>query len=129
MKGKILVVDDDEGLQRTIKRAAETAGFEVKPVYDGLDALTLLKEETFDLILLDINMPEMDGRDVLNHLKRDERLAQIPVLVHSSRSSQLDRHVVLDLGAEDFIEKPTNLQLLVTKIEHLIARAQGRTSS
>ena len=127
MKGKILVVDDDEGLQRAIRRAAETAGFEVTQVFDGLEALTLLADHRFDLVLLDINMPAMDGRDVLTHLKRDPRTADIPVLVHSSRSSQLDRHLVLELGAEDFIEKPAELRLLVGKIGHLIERAQRRT--
>jgi DNA-binding response OmpR family regulator len=129
VKGRILVVDDDEGLQRAIKRAAETAGFEVSQVFDGLDALTLLVDETFDLILLDINMPAMDGRDVLSHLKRDPKTAEIPVLIHSSRGGQLDRQHVLKLGAEDFLEKPMDLKLLMAKIDHFVERAQNRTKA
>src|SRR6266511_1016546 len=92
MSARILVVDDDEGLQRAVKRAAETAGYEVAQVYDGHDALSLAAKEKFDLILLDINMPAMDGRDVLSRLKRNTETAIIPVLVLSSRSGQLDRH-------------------------------------
>ena len=126
VKGKLLVVDDDEGLQRAIRRAAETAGFEVTQVFDGLEAVKVSSDENFDVILLDINMPAMDGRDVLTHLKRDPRTAGIPVIVHSSRSSQLDRHLIFELGADDFIEKPAELRSLVGKLGHLVERARSR---
>jgi DNA-binding response OmpR family regulator len=127
MNVRILVVDDDEALQRAIKRAAEAAGYEVAQTSDGRDALTLAAKEKFDLILLDINMPAMDGRDVLSRLKGNTETSSIPVLVFSSRSGQLDRHVALELGAEDFVEKPMDGRLLMGKIGRLIEAARART--
>ena len=125
MNARILIIDDDHDLQRTIGRAAETAGYEVLHALDGADGLALAAAEQVDLILLDVNMPSMDGRDVLTRLKKNPETSAIPVLVHSGRSSQVDRHVVLELGAEDFVDKPTNPRLLMTKIERLIARSRA----
>src|SRR6266545_3949675 len=100
MSARILVVDDDEGLQRAVKRAAETAGYEVAQVYDG--------------------------RDVLSRLKRNTETAIIPVLVLSSRSGQLDRHVALELGADDFVDKPMDGRLLMRKIGRMIEVSRAR---
>ncbi len=129
MGTRILLVDDDVPLQRTMKRALEAAGYEVVQAFDGLDALHLAEKETFDLIVLDINMPGMDGRDVLRRLTLGSDTSHVPVLVHSSRSGQLDRHVVLKLGAVDFIDKPMDARLMAGKIRHLIDAAQARTSA
>ena len=123
---RILAVDDDEGLQRAVKRAAEVAGFELIQTADGHEALTLAAEQKFDLILLDINMPAMDGRDVLTRLKGNAKTSRIPVVVVSSRTGQLDRHLVLKLGAEDFIEKPIDGRMLMAKVRRFIEAAGAR---
>jgi DNA-binding response OmpR family regulator len=125
MNGRILIVDDDEDLQGVIGRAAEKAGYEVLHALDGHEGLALAAAGNVDLILLDINMPAMDGRDVLSRLKRDPATSTIPVLVQSGRSAQLDRHVVLELGADDFVDKPMEPRLLMAKIGRLIARARA----
>ena len=128
MSTRILVVDDDEGLQRGMKRSFEAAGYEVVQAFDGPYGLQLAMTEEFALIVLDINMPTMDGRDVLSRLKRDSKTSDVPVLVHSSRSAQLDRHVALELGAVDYVDKPMDARLLAGKIGRLIDAARERTA-
>jgi DNA-binding response OmpR family regulator len=119
---RILVVDDDVEVQRAVKRAAEAAGFTVVQAFDGPLGLSLATTEKLDLILLDINMPAMDGRDVLKRLKANPSTAGIPVLVYSGRNGQHDRRVALELGAEDFIDKPFAAGSLVKKIGRLVER-------
>jgi len=122
MTTRILVVDDDVEVQRLVKRAAEAAGFAVVQAFDGPLGLSLAKKEKLDLILLDINMPTMDGRDVLKRLKANPSTAGIPVLVYSGRDGQHDRRVALELGAEDFIDKPFAAGSLVKRIGRLVER-------
>jgi DNA-binding response OmpR family regulator len=125
---RILVVDDDIEVQRVVKRAAEAAGFEVVQALDGAPGLALATTEKFDLILLDISMPKMDGRVVLARLKQNPTFAHVPVLVYSGRDGQVDRHVALDLGAEDFVDKPFDAGFLVTRMERLLEKARGRAT-
>jgi DNA-binding response OmpR family regulator len=125
--GRILVIEDEGEVQRVVKRAAEAAGFEVVQAFDGAPGLALAAAEPFDLILLDINMPNMDGRDVLTRLKRDPATAVVPVLVYSGRdNNEYERHDVLGLGAEDYVDKPLDARSLVLKIEYLIQKARAR---
>jgi DNA-binding response OmpR family regulator len=123
---RILVVDDDVEVQRMVKRAAEAAGFVVVQAFDGTPGLVLAAMEKFDLILLDINMPVADGRDVLSSLKKNPVTADIPVLVCSGRGVQGDRMVALELGAEDYVEKPIEASLLMMKIGHVVRRTRER---
>jgi DNA-binding response OmpR family regulator len=127
-KGRILVVDDDDEVQRWIKRAVEGAGYEVTQAANGALALDLADKEKFDLILLDIGMPSMDGRDVLTRLKAHPNTAAVPVLVLSGSTDTYDRRVVLELGAEDLLEKPINPSSLILAIGSRIRRARGRES-
>jgi DNA-binding response OmpR family regulator len=124
---RILFIDDDDAIQRAVKRNAEAFGFEVLQAFDGPQGLALAIEGQVDLILLDINMPGMDGRDVLKRLKQDPNTACIPVLILSTRDSQYDRQVALELGADDFAEKPFDTRLLFKKIERVIQSAHDRS--
>ncbi|MEA2697266.1 MAG: hypothetical protein QOI66_1537 [Myxococcales bacterium] len=126
-KGNLLVVEDDETIQQLVARAAEASGLSVLQARDGATGLALALTRPVDLILLDVNMPMLDGRDVLRHLKQDPRTAGVPVLVCSGHSDQHTRRLAIELGAVDFIEKPFNATLLMSKIEHLIA--DGRLES
>lgn len=128
MGARILVIDDDVKLQSVVKRAAEAAGLEVVQAFDGPPGLAFAAADRFDLILLDINMPTMDGRDVLKRLKANSTTADVPVLVYSGRHSQHDRVVALELGAADYIEKPFESGALARKIGRLIER-NGRESA
>ena len=121
-KGCILVVEDDENIQQLVSRAAQAEGFSVVQAFDGATGLALALTRPIDVVLLDINMPMLDGRDVLSHLKKDPRTAQLPVLVCSGRTDPHTRRLALELGAADFVEKPFNPKALMMKVGHLIER-------
>ena len=125
MKGCILVVEDDTGVQDLVSRAARAEGFTVVQAFDGARGLGLALTRPVDLILLDLNMPMLDGRDVLSHLKEDPRTAHIPVVVCSGRIDPHSRRLALELGALDFVDKPFNARGLVIKIGYLIEQARG----
>jgi CheY-like chemotaxis protein len=118
---RILFADDDPGVQRAIKRLAEKNGFDLVPVMSGGDVYEAALSNSPDLIVLDIQFPDADGRDVLSRLKADPRTTTIPVVVWSGRDPQSDRRIALDLGAEDYIEKRDPATLL-PKIERVLLR-------
>jgi len=127
-KGRILVVDDEDEIRRLVKRAAEGAGYEVTEAATGALGLDFAGKETFDSILLDIGMESMDGRDVLTRLKAHPNTATVPVLILSGSTDHYDRRLVLELGAEDFLEKPITPNSLVLAINNRIRRARGRAA-
>ncbi len=118
----ILVVDDDALLQATLARTMRTAGLAVVTLLDGLQALDVAASEQPSLIVLDINMPAIDGRDILRNLKRDPRTAQIPVFMYTARGSQQDRTIALKLGADEYFDKPFDPQMLVRRIIHRLEK-------
>jgi len=125
-QGRILVVEDDPDIQHMVIRAAEREGFAVLQAFDGASGLALALTRPVDLIVLDINVPMLDGRDVLSHLKKDPRTAHLPVLVCSGRTDPYNRRLALELGAVDFIEKPFNPKALLQKVAQLIQQGDGR---
>jgi CheY-like chemotaxis protein len=126
ISARILVVDDDIEVQRVLKRAAEDAGYEVVQAFDGPAGLTVAAEQKFDLIVLDIEMPTSDGRDILRRLKQDPNTSAIPVLMYSGRDQPDDRRVGYELGADDHVDKPFTAALLISKIGRLIEKARER---
>ncbi len=115
-KSTVLVVDDIEANRDVLTRRLEREGYQVATAENGRQALDRLRAETFDLVLLDIMMPEMDGYDVLQHLKADEVLRHIPVIMISALS-ELDSVVrCIEMGAEDYLPKPFNPILLKARI-------------
>jgi two-component system KDP operon response regulator KdpE len=118
---RILFADDDLNVQRALKRLAEKSGFSVVPVLAGADVYQCALEHAPDLIVLDIQFPDADGRDVLLRLKADPRTSNIPVVVWSGRNPESDRRIALDLGAEDYVEK-RDPSTLFPKIERVLLR-------
>src|SRR3982074_2909682 len=108
----LLVVDDNKVNRLLLSRSLEQQGHSVATAENGRVALEMLRREPFDLVLLDMEMPEMDGFQVLEHLVRDTQLRDLPVIVTSSLEG-ID-HVVrcIELGAEDYLPKPVNPVLL-----------------
>ncbi len=114
--GKILVVDDNESNRNMLSRRLERQGHKVKLAENGKRALEMLREEDFDLVLLDVMMPEMDGYQVLEHLHADDKLRGLPVIMISALD-QLDTVVKsIELGAEDYLPKPFNPVVLRARI-------------
>jgi DNA-binding response OmpR family regulator len=120
---RVLLVDDDALLITALARAAAEAGLSTSIALDAPQALELCKSERPDLVLLDINMPSGDGRDILKTLKQNPDTAKIPVAIHSARSSHHDRILTLELGAEDYFEKPFDLTLLFRRVISTIEKA------
>jgi CheY-like chemotaxis protein len=101
-----LVVDDSISVRRLATRQLQACGFEVEEAADGLEALHRLRTKSFDLVLTDLEMPRMDGFELLAELGRSPLRATVPVLVASTRSDLHTRQRALALGAFAFLEKP-----------------------
>ena len=121
----ILVVEDNEKLLALLRRALEHEGYRVTPAPSGAEMMKQLRLATPDLIVLDVGLPDMDGRDLLASLKKDPQTLSIPVIVWSGREPGSDRRIVLDLGAEDYVEKGPP-SVLVPKIERILLRISER---
>jgi sigma-B regulation protein RsbU (phosphoserine phosphatase) len=125
-QGCVLVVDDVENNRDVLSRRLERQGYVVATAVDGRQALEKLRAETFDLVLLDIMMPEMDGYEVLQRLKADEQLRHIPVIMISALS-ELDSVVrCIGMGAEDYLPKPFNPVLLKARIGACLEKKHAR---
>ena len=118
---RILLVDDNEAIQRTVGRVAEKRGHQTIQALTGAAALEAAIASQPDIIVLDMGLPDADGRDVLNKLKADDRTAHIPVVVWSGREGESDSRISLRLGAEDYVEK-TDPLLLIRKLERVLLR-------
>jgi signal transduction histidine kinase len=111
-QGKVLVVDDDAGNRDVLARRLKRQGYAVATAENGRQALEMMEESTFDLLLLDILMPEMDGFEVLKRLKSDDRLRHIPVIMISAMSETDSAVRCIEMGAEDYLPKPFDPTLL-----------------
>lgn len=118
-KKKILIIEDERPMAHALELKLTHVGFEVRTVFNGEDAITLLKKETFMLILLDLVMPKMDGFKVLENLK--ERKIKIPVIVLSNLSQAEDEKRVKALGAKEFfIKSNTPIAFIVDRVVQLL---------
>jgi len=118
---RILLVDDNEAIQAVVGRVAAKRGHQVIPALTGTAALGTAIASQPDIIVLDMGLPDADGRDVLNRLKADKRTAHIPIIVWSGREGESDSRISLSLGAEDYVEK-TDPVLLIRKLERVLLR-------
>ncbi|HEY1534299.1 MAG TPA: response regulator [Polyangiaceae bacterium] len=122
---RILLADDNQAIQKVVARVAQLRGHELIQAVTGASAFALALETQPDVIVLDMDFPDADGRDVLSKLKADERTAHIPVVVWSGRAGHpSDGRISLDLGAEDFVEK-SDATLLIRKLERVLLRLDG----
>jgi len=120
MAKTILVVDDDENILNLEKTILEQKGFAVTTAGGGPDALALLEKQTFDLILLDVMMPEIDGFEVCRRIKEDERLAQIPVIFLTAKGGGDALAEGFESGAVMYINKPFTANKLLTIVNTML---------
>jgi DNA-binding response OmpR family regulator len=118
---KILVVEDNELVMAMLERELRREGFEVVPAPSAVQMMKVLYAANPDLIVLDVGLPDADGRDLLAALKKDPRTRRIPVIVWSGRDAESDRRIALDLGAEDYVLKGAPGSL-VPKIQRILYR-------
>ncbi len=117
---RILVVDDEQLLVKGIKFNLENEGYQVETAYDGAAALELARSNDFDLIILDLMMPEMDG---LTACMRIREFSAVPIIMLTARSEDADKIIGLESGADDYITKPFNVLELKARIRALLRRA------
>ena len=117
---KILVVDDEKLLVKGIKFNLENEGYQVETAFDGAAAVELAKSESFDLIILDLMMPEVDG---LTACMRIREFSAVPIIMLTARSEDADKIIGLESGADDYVTKPFNILELKARIRALLRRA------
>jgi two-component system alkaline phosphatase synthesis response regulator PhoP len=120
---KILVVDDEEVLVETIAYNLEQSGYQVETAATGVSALEAAHRESFDLIVLDIMLPGMDGLEVCRQLRREDRTATVPIIMLTAKSEEIDKVVGLEVGADDYVTKPFGRRELLARIRALLRRA------
>jgi len=113
---RLLIADDDKALHNALNDALSPHGFKIIHAYDGRETLELAKKQLPDLIILDILMPFVDGRDVCMELKSDPSTKHIKVLMMTGKADNLDRMLGLEIGADDYIAKPFSCARLSSKI-------------
>jgi signal transduction histidine kinase len=124
--GLLLVVDDDAANLEVLSRRLERQGHDVRTAKSGRDAMRMLAGSAFDLVLLDIMMPELDGYEVLARIKADSRLQHIPVIMISALNELQSVVRCIEAGAEDYLTKPFNPTLLKARIGACLEKKRGR---
>ncbi len=119
-KANILLVEDEVHMHHTIKLNFKLEGYQVSSAYDGVEALKFIESEYFDVIVLDVMMPELDGISVVEHIRLNN--IETPVLILSAKNSSVDRILGLKKGADDYLTKPFNLEELLLRVEKLIEK-------
>lgn len=122
MNEMILVVDDEPRIVKQARDYLERGGFRVVTAADGPTALALARHERPDLVVLDLNLPGMDGLDVCRALRRT---SDVPIIMLTARVEETDRLIGLELGADDYITKPFSPRELVARIRAVLRRVQG----
>ena len=117
---KILVVDDEKLLVKGIKFNLENEGYQVDAAYDGLEAVELARNRGYDLIILDVMMPELDG---LQACMRIREFSTIPIIILTARSEDMDKVIGFEYGADDYITKPFNILELKARVRALLRRS------
>ena len=124
MGKKILVVDDEKLIVKGIRFSLEQEGMEVDCAYDGEEALEYARNNTYDMVLLDVMLPQMDGIELLKRLKESEEYRDIPVIMATAKGEEYDRIKGLDLGADDYIVKPFSMMEMVSRVKAVLRRSQ-----
>ncbi len=125
MPTNILIVEDERDLQRVLSYNFKSAGFDVVSALNGETALRAVKEETFDLVILDLMLPDMSGTEVCKRLKQSPQTANIPVIMVTAKGEEVDRVVGFELGVDDYVVKPFSVRELILRARAILRRAEG----
>jgi len=127
MKKRILVVEDEKDLADTIKLNLELEDYHPIVVHDGLDAIAAFKEQSFDLVILDIMIPSVSGIEVCENIRLQD--STTPIMFLSAKGRSEDRILGLKKGGDDYLTKPFNLEELILRIDNLITRNETNSSN
>ena len=119
---KILIVEDEESILMPLEDNLKLEGYEVSCARDGLEGLSMAAEHPFDLIVLDIMLPKLDGFEVCKRLRQDRVMT--PILMLTAKSQEVDKVLGLELGADDYVTKPFSSRELLARIKAILRRAK-----
>ena len=122
MAKKVLVVDDEKLIVKGIRFSLEQDGMEVECAYDGEEALKLATENAYDMILLDLMLPKMDGFEVCQRIRE---FSNVPIVMLTAKGEVEDRIIGLELGADDYLVKPFSPRELVARVRALLRRVHA----
>ena len=121
----VLVTEDDSDILELITYSLESEGFTVHAAKTGIDALSILSDESVDLAILDVMLPDMSGIDLCRRIKREERLENIPVLFVTAKDEETDKLIGFKVGADDYLCKPFSPKELIARAKALVKRTKG----
>lgn len=119
----ILVIDDEAIIRRLVTSALKSLGITVVTVIDATEALAIIKEQAFDLVFVDINLPDMDGLTLMSHLKSSPNLVDVPLVTFTARNDPNDETRAYELGAAGFLYKPFSTQELRDLVTGLLGQS------
>lgn len=121
---KVLIVDDEQGIRDVLREYLELEGYEVGEAVDGMDAIKQAKADNYDLIVMDVMMPKLDGYSAVKEIKKDK---DVPVIMLSARSEEYDKLFGFEIGADDYVTKPFSPKEVVARIGAVLRR--GKTAN
>ncbi len=127
-KKKILIVEDERDIAQLIQYNLEKAGYACEVAMTGEAGLAALAKYVFNLILLDVMLPGVDGLEVCRRIKQNPKLQHVPVMMLTAKGEEVDRIVGLELGADDYVVKPFSPRELVLRVKAIIRRMDGKVS-
>lgn len=124
-KEKILIVEDEKNIAKLIRYNLERSDYDCTSTRSGEDAMSILQKQSFDLILLDIMLPGIDGFEVCRKIKQNMSTKETPIVMLTARGEEVDRIVGLELGADDYIVKPFSPRELILRIKTILKRGKS----
>ena len=123
---KILVVDDEADLVELVSYNLEKEGFAVDSAFNGEDALVKVKKGNFDLLILDLMLPEIQGMELCRLIRNDPKTAMLPIIMLTAKGEEMDRVVGIEMGADDYVTKPFSPRELVARVRAVLRRSMGK---
>ena len=122
MDSKILIIEDEQSVVNLLRKGLEPEGFQVIAAYNGQAGLRAVTEARPDLLILDLTLPGLDGFELCRRIRKQPETARLPILVLSGRAEEVDKVVMLELGADDYVTKPFSPKELVARVKTLLRR-------
>ena len=122
---RIALIEDDADISFTVRLNLERQGYVVNTFSNGHEGLVAVQQGFFDFLILDLNLPDLDGYTICRELRREPATARLPILMLTARTSEADRIMGLELGADDYLVKPFSVRELIARVAAILRRAKG----
>jgi len=123
---RILVVDDEPDIVELVTYNLKKEGFDVSSAFDGEAALSKIKKETFDFIILDLMLPGIQGMELCRMIRNDPRTRNIPIIMLTAKGEEVDRILGLEIGADDYMTKPFSPRELIARVRTVMRRTSAK---